>query len=653
MDKIIQQDNNPEIKRLRQLLHSIPVPRKDEHAWQAIEDRLIDQVHGAASARGMKKRAVLFEFPSAAIPAFPSRILAYASAACLAVLLGTGGLIFSLSRTFPGQLAHSRILDIKGSVVYLPAPGSAQESSPGSVQSGPVLFKNQVFKTGEGSTCMVRIDARSSFVLSGKTTLIVQRANNRHIDFFLSEGGILASIGKRAAEQTFTIHTPNAACTVIGTVFHVAVSAGIPEKKITNLTVLEGKVSFTNRNNAGISGLVTAGTASVMHEGSVSAPEPVSGDPQFFCELALLKSAEHDTAAASECIALLDISSTPDHAEIIINGKTVGTTPYLFSYPAGSHSIILSLPGYAHWKSTVNADGNATTRVFAALAPAPEDETGVIRLGNIPKKFRSSLPLMPPAPVTSAGSTEPETKASKDFGFIMNPSFVEALVQMTIGEYQKALVILDSLKDLPEISITEKIRIMSKISACYRAMGNFEHTLTNLYKRYEQSVDPAERSTLLWEIIIVKANCLQDYAGAEADILNYIAQHPRDAWTESAYAKLGEIQYITGKYAKAIGTYQYHITLFKTSDQVERSVYTLANIMRQDIKDYTMAVKWYSKLLREYPSSIYFGNALFERADCYEHLNQPVKARKDYSEYLSRFPEGHLKALCQSRIGAD
>ena len=234
----------------------------------------------------------------------------------------------------------------------------------------------------------------------------------------------------------------------------------------------------------------------------------------------------------------------------------------------------------------------------------------------------------------------------------MNPAFVEALIQMNAGEYQKALVILDSLKELPHISTTEKIRIMNKISECYKGMGNFEVTLESLTDRYNKAEDIREKSNLLWEIINVKSNCLQDYEGAERDITTYIKSYPDGVWIESAYAKRGEIQYITGKYSKAIGTFRYHINLFKSTNLVEKSIYTLANILRIDVKEYKMAVKWYTKLLKEYPASKYYGNALFERAECYEQLKLKIKARNDYKKYLALFPEGHLKTLCLTRLSS-
>jgi len=208
------------------------------------------------------------------------------------------------------------------------------------------------------------------------------------------------------------------------------------------------------------------------------------------------------------------------------------------------------------------------------------------------------------------------------------------------------------LKELPQISTTEKIRIMKKISECYKGMGNFQVTLNSLTNRYGKAEDGIEKSNLLWEIINVKANCLQDYEGAEKDITTYIKSYPNGAWIESAYSKLGEIQYITGKYSKAIGTFRYHINLFESSELVEKSIYTLANILRMDVKECEMALKWYSKLLKEYPSSKYYGNTLFERAECYEKLNKNEKARNDYKKYLELFPDGHLKTLCLSRLSS-
>ncbi len=647
METLQNQEKLPEIQRLRTLLQSVPEETKSEHAWQALENSLFARMDEMESIRASGSRK-LFRFPVMPAAVFPQRILGIAAAACLVVLIGVET-FYTAYRSAPRPLADSQILGVKGNVTYK-THKSVYTGRP--IQKGqqpPYLFKEQVFETAAGATCIVQIDEGSSFILSENTKLSVKKADSRSIDFFLHTGSILASVSKRQQNQTFMIHTEDAECKVIGTIFSVSVS---PTSHRTNLTVVKGTVSISGKKETGSQELVQSGQTVSVNNDKVMKPQTATDEQIDIHALSLLKMAEEMRAESTVPTGLLDIASSPEGAKIFINEKFIGKTPLAVTYPSGNYTITLTHPDFTTWEDRITVKQLNSSFITASLQPKPEEKEPAAAKQVARKNPSTRKKAITPNKKDKQPkqTVQPARKDTKDFGFIMNPAFVEALMQMTIGEYQKALVILDSLKELPEISITEKIRIMSKIAACYKGMGNFEKTLRVLTRRYKEAAIDIEKANILWEIINVKANCLQDYEGAEKDILTYIEKYPNGTWIESAYAKLGEIQYITGKYAKAIGTFQYHINLFKSSDVVEKSVYTLANIMRLDIKDYAMAVKWYTKLLEEYPGSSYYGNALFERADCYEKLNRHSKAQKDYKKYLELYPEGHLKALCSSRL---
>jgi hypothetical protein len=64
----------------------------------------------------------------------------------------------------------------------------------------------------------------------------------------------------------------------------------------------------------------------------------------------------------------LQIESRPAGAEVILNGRTVGSTPLVLrSVAAGRHRVQLALPGYRPWWTSVHVDANARTRIGASL----------------------------------------------------------------------------------------------------------------------------------------------------------------------------------------------------------------------------------------------------------------------------------------------
>ncbi len=643
MDLLHDQEKQPEIRKLQNLLQNVSKETKQEHEWQLLENSLLlrmEQMEKRPSR--LRDRLISIRFA----PMFPAKIAALVTAVCLIFVLGLGT-FYTAYRQAPEPLAESRILGIKGDVtVNSPQNGIIQKDA---LSKASLLSENLVFETAANATCIVQIDEGSSFILSEKSRITVSKANTRDIEFFLEKGTIFASVSKRTSKQSFTVRTDDAECKVIGTVFSVSVKPAEKKAHTTNLTVIEGHVNIADRKFPDIHETVHSGQTISMQNNTLNKPAPATENLISNHTISLLELAQEITGVKRSPAGIIDITSQPVGAKIFIGNRCVGETPLAFTHPAGTHSVKLTLPGFESWQEECTLSELNSTFISAELHKEQVEEPPQQKVARKRKSRRRNVVLKSAIPAAQpAKSTEP----TKNFGFIMNPAFVEALMHMTVGEHQKALGILDSLKELPEISITEKIRIMSKISACYKSMGNFENTRDILTRRYNSTADKSAKSNLLWEIIIVKANCLQDYEGAEKDILTYIENYPRGTWIESAYAKLGEIQYITSKYTKAVGTLQYHINLFKSSPVVEKSLYTLANIMRLDIKDHVMAIKWYSKLLKEYPSSNYYGNALFERAECFEKTNNRTKARNDYKKYLDHFPDGHLKALCLSRLSS-
>jgi hypothetical protein len=68
----------------------------------------------------------------------------------------------------------------------------------------------------------------------------------------------------------------------------------------------------------------------------------------------------------------LTVTSTPEGAQVFVNGALVGTTPLaLVDVPVGSRVIRVELEGHERWSSVVRIVANAPTPVVADLRPSP------------------------------------------------------------------------------------------------------------------------------------------------------------------------------------------------------------------------------------------------------------------------------------------
>src|SRR5205085_7760088 len=65
------------------------------------------------------------------------------------------------------------------------------------------------------------------------------------------------------------------------------------------------------------------------------------------------------SSAPSNAITELQVSSTPDGADIGIDGDFVGNTPSTVSVAAGEHTITIRLSGYQTWERKIKTSGGA------------------------------------------------------------------------------------------------------------------------------------------------------------------------------------------------------------------------------------------------------------------------------------------------------
>ena len=65
-------------------------------------------------------------------------------------------------------------------------------------------------------------------------------------------------------------------------------------------------------------------------------------------------------------------TSTPAGAEISIDGRYVGDTPSIITVGAGTHVIMIFMPGFAEWKREIAVSSGSDVNVGATLAKVPQ-----------------------------------------------------------------------------------------------------------------------------------------------------------------------------------------------------------------------------------------------------------------------------------------
>jgi tetratricopeptide (TPR) repeat protein len=241
-------------------------------------------------------------------------------------------------------------------------------------------------------------------------------------------------------------------------------------------------------------------------------------------DVSILKLALDAASAPDMHYGIIEFTSVPCGARVFVNNVMQGTTPMVIAGTAGEHEVSLNLDGYEPWHGVFAAKEMKITSVEAQLTPVKSAGIAVM-----------------PHRTAAASSTAPSGNGASD-GFITRPEYVEALIHLTIGEYLKALSLLDSLARIPGLTNDEKAAISEKTALCYQGLGDFRRALQSLEKRFASASDPDTRGNLLWQIATIKTTCLGDVQGGRQDLAEYLKSYPNGSWTQEARQKLAQIE---------------------------------------------------------------------------------------------------------------
>jgi hypothetical protein len=73
----------------------------------------------------------------------------------------------------------------------------------------------------------------------------------------------------------------------------------------------------------------------------------------------------------------LALSSSPDGAQVVVDGEVVGETPVVLTdVPVGPRTVVVHLEGYSSWSASVRIVAGQRTTVRATLTPTVQSGSG-------------------------------------------------------------------------------------------------------------------------------------------------------------------------------------------------------------------------------------------------------------------------------------
>jgi hypothetical protein len=81
-----------------------------------------------------------------------------------------------------------------------------------------------------------------------------------------------------------------------------------------------------------------------------------------------------ETEEPSSKFSSVSVSSTPERAEILVNGKFMGSTPSTLQLEVGEHTLTVRKAGYVVWERTITLNAGGSVTVDAELEEIPDQD---------------------------------------------------------------------------------------------------------------------------------------------------------------------------------------------------------------------------------------------------------------------------------------
>jgi len=621
IDKIKQQEGQPTIQRVSALLKRVIVPEKNDRQWAAMESGLFGRLSGRT------------ETAPKHTPFFPALFRPFSFATGLAiVILVTAGYFIALNNAKPDIFA--RPLCIHGKVVVASRPTAIGDTLTGidGFKKLMPLKKGSIVTTLGNSDFIMRLDKGSALEVSPATQMTIDAFSTKRIVITLARGTLLAKVSRRAKDQKFVISTPAASCIVVGTIFKVDVIKAAQDNPKTVLTVYKGKVRFDGTDASGKQPLyVATGQSCRAVAGTMGPVEGISDKETPLKAISTLDLLAAQDFNGEQSTGLIDITSQPAEASVILDDSLVGKTPLLIMKPVGSRSITILGAGCSPWESNIDVQQDSTVTVSARLF------SGVNKRKGICVQKAIYIPVV---------------KAAPESTLVALPDYIEAMIQITTGEYQKSMAILQAISDSQPLDLKSRMSIVRKINECYAKLGDFSEAFDNLKEKYAKAAATDAKEICLWEMANMQANCMGDFKGAEISLEKLLESNSSGIRVREAYAKRAEVRYMLQKFDSAAATYKLFLQKYPVDPDRDKILYYLAGIYEDDLDNCKEALRLYSQVITAFSHGNYYKAALFSRGECAAKLGRAAEACKDYAQYLAVSPQGLWSAACSQRLRA-
>jgi TolA-binding protein len=565
---------------------NVPLPSADR--WTSIHNSILNNLPAQQSRK--LKIFTHFHFFSLSTP------LRKIAAALVISVIGFSGLFTYLNMR---STAYPKVVAVDGNAFTIE---SVNSGTPIRISSNFTIVPGNSIQTDENSSLEIKVDHKSTIQLGNNSRCQVTDIAKKKRIFKLNKGDLEAKVSKRKVDELFRVETPNAYCEVIGTRFNVTTQYDNYFKRhITTLLVEEGTVEFGSPDH---NMPVKAGYAVAIFGDSLGIP--TIGDDTL---IQLLRT--HSGHGA------FTITSTPEEADVFIDGDLAGQTPLFSHVTFGMHSIRISRNGFKDHIDSIEIKAH--------------------------ERFMADISLIP----SGDGPLSPE-----DYVVFNDATLSRAINLLNNGNVTKAIRLLSSLvkNATPSTSKSMLATALYKLGTAYKLDGKYEAATLTLSIIVDGPYSTRERGKALFQRGTIHKTHLQNAAEAINDFRRYTSDFSKGIWYEEALYSLAELYHLTNDYKNAAKTYTAFINQFGNTIYREKVLFTLGILYCSHLSNIQRGISFYNRLLEEYPNSPYTEDALFWSADGLLRVGHSKKSAERFRSYLDRFPSGKWQSEATTRL---
>jgi TolA-binding protein len=406
--------------------------------------------------------------------------------------------------------------------------------------------------------------------------------------------------------------------------------------------VVSGRVAvnYNDRHGAKKRLVISAGQAVIVTNDSVGhslyprkALEQLSNDID-----SLYMPMKSDTERIAEFGSII-VHSAPLSARVMVEGEVVGYSPCAFLHRQGDFRIVIDNDGYVPFDTILTIESGKATSMSVNLRKRESEVWG-----EETREERAGDGEEHEAMADSGGGTGSGAQAERSLVLI------EIKEKIDNRNYSGACMGVEAVLADTNSTGYEVAEALNYGVLCQRALGNHRRVAEYLKKYMQLPVSDHSREMAHFTLITTLYNALSRHEEAIPYMKQYMHRYPDGSFIQEIYLMVAEIYYYSNETDSAVGMYQRFVERFGDSPQADKALYRLGTIYYSRKKNYARANGMYTRLVRGFPSSIYYEDALFWRATCLYRQGRVSEAYGEYVRYIDGYPDGRWAEETRQRL---